>query len=92
MRRTKRRGNFFLCLLFNMLLNLKGLIPAAILLALHFWLGWSVWWAVIAFGVWILGIILWMYFIGWASRCSSTPDPPKENKNPYSVGNSSKNQ
>ena len=35
--------------------------------------------------VWLLGIILWMDIISWASRCS-TPSVPKENKNPYSVG------
>ena len=28
-----------------------------------------------------------MLFIGWSGRCGSTPDTPKENKNPYSVGN-----
>ncbi|MGN0114104.1 MAG: hypothetical protein ACI396_02130 [Acutalibacteraceae bacterium] len=88
MRRTKRSGSFLLCLLINTLLNLEGLIPAAILLVLHFWLGLSIWWAVLAVGLWIIGIIIWMKIIGWAGKCGSTPDMPKENKNPYSVGNS----
>lgn len=87
MRRTKRSGNFILCLLFNMLLNFEGLIPAAVLLVLHFIFGWSVWWSALAAALWIVWLIIWMLFIGWAGRCSSTPDPPKENKNPYSVGN-----
>lgn len=26
-----------------------------------------------------------MLVIGWAVKCGSTPDKPKENKNPYSV-------
>lgn len=87
MRRAKRSGSFILCLLFNMLMNLEGLIPAAVLLILHFLFDWSIWWSVLAAAFWIVLIILWMLFIGWSGRCGSTPDTPKENKNPYSVGN-----
>lgn len=87
MRKTKRSGNFFLCLFFNMLLNIEGLIPAAVLLILHFWLKLSVWWAVGMFAAWIVYLIMWMAFIGWAGKCGSARDLPKENKNPYSVGN-----
>ena len=87
MRKTKRSGGFWLCLLINMMLNLEGLIPAAVLLVLHFLLGWSVWWAALALGVWIVWLVVWMKLIGWAGDCSSTTDPPKENKNPYSVKN-----
>lgn len=87
MRRTTHSGSFALCLLLNMLLNLKGLIPAAVLLALHFVFKWSVWWAVLVAGLWIVWLILWMLFVGFAAKCGNTPDPPKENKNPYSVGN-----
>lgn len=86
MRRTKRSGSFILCLFINMLLNLDGLIPAAVLLILHFALGWSLGWTVIALGVWFIRLILWMSIIGWAGRCGATPDKPKENKNPYSSG------
>ena len=85
-RGTGRSGSFLFCLLINMLLNPEWIIPAAILLALHFLPGWSVWWAVLALGAWIIGIILWMCFIGWAGRCGNVPDPPKENRNPYSSG------
>ena len=42
MRGTKRKGGFFLCLAFNMLINFVGLIPSVILLILHFWLNISV--------------------------------------------------
>ena len=87
MRRAKRSGSFILCLLFNMLMNLEGLIPAAVLLILHFLFDWSIWWSVLAAALWIVLIILWMLFIGWSGSCGSTPDTPKENKNPYSVGN-----
>lgn len=86
MRRTKRSGSFLLCLAFNMLLNLDGLIPAAVLLVLHFVLDWSVWWSALAAGLWLAWLLVWMRLIGWAGRCGSTPDLPKENKNPYSAG------
>jgi hypothetical protein len=85
MRRTKRSGSFWLCLLINMVLNLEWTIPAWILLALHFWLGWSIWWFVLALALWLIDIPFWMKVMGWAADCSNTPDPPKENKNPYSV-------
>ena len=45
MRRTRRSGGFFLCLLLNLLLNWEGVIPAALLFALHRWRGWLLWWA-----------------------------------------------
>lgn len=88
MRRTKRNGSFFLCLLFNMLLNLEGLVPAAILLVLHFWLGWSVWWAVIAAVIWILVMIIWMLLVGWLSEYDSVPLSQNKKKNPPSDKNS----
>lgn len=86
MRSTTRSGNFFLCLLFNLLLNYEGIIPAAILTGMHFWADWPLWWAAAAFAAWVLWLIVWMYFIGWATRCGNAPDAPRENKNPYSAG------
>ena len=84
MRRTKRGGGFFLCLLLNVLLNWEGALPAALLFALHRWRGWPLWWAGLALALWIGGILLWMLVIGWASDCGSRRDEPRENKNPYS--------
>lgn len=86
MRTTRRFSNFFLCLLFNLFLNFEWTIPAWILLALHFILGWSIWWFWLAIGLWLLDILIWMSFIRWAGSCR-TDDPTKENKNPYSVKN-----
>ena len=86
-RRTKRSGSFWLCLLLNMVLNLEWTIPAWILLALHFLLSWSIWWFWLALALWVLNILLWMKVMGWASSCSREKDPPKENKNPYSAKN-----
>lgn len=84
MRRTRRSGGFFPCLLLNLLLNWEGAIPAALLFALHRWRGWPLWWAGLALALWIGGILLWMLVIGWASDCGSRRDEPRENKNPYS--------
>ncbi len=69
-----------------MLLNPEGTIPAWIFLALHFWRGWSLLWFGLALALWVIYLIVWMRIVGWAGRCGSTPDPPKENKNPYSSG------
>ena len=85
MRRTKRSGRFWLCLLINLLLNLEWSIPAWILLAFHFWRGISLWWFAGGLAFWILSVLVDMWIIGWAVSCAQEKDPPKENKNPYSV-------
>ena len=36
-------------------------------------------------GLWILVIFAKMWLMGWAIDCGKQKDPPKENKNPYSV-------
>lgn len=86
MRKTKRSGNFFLCFIINMMLNLEGLIPAAILIVLHFIFDISIWWGVGAIGLWILYLMIWMLIFGWVSSASNEPVKQKENKNPYSKG------
>lgn len=85
--RMRRHGGFFISLLINLLLNAEGMIPAAVLLVLHFTLGWSVFWSVGALCIWISVLVIRMLIIRWANRCGNTPDPPKENKNPYSAKN-----
>ena len=84
MRRAKGSGGFGLCFLLNLLLNWEWSIPGWLLLGLHLWLQIPVWWAVGGFALWILRILLGMWLMGWAARCSAEKDPPKENKNPYS--------
>lgn len=85
MRRTRRYGSFLVCFLVNLLLNLKWSIPAWILLALHVWLRIRVLWFVLALAAWMLSVVAWMLIFGWARDCGNEKDPPKENKNPYSV-------
>lgn len=87
MRRTKRRGGFFFSLLINILLNPEGFLPAVVLIVLHFVLGWSLWWAALAAVVWIVWLTIRMLLLGWVVDCGNMPDPPKENKNPYSAKN-----
>ena len=83
MRRTNKHSNFFLCFIINILLNFEGSIPGIILLILHFVLHISVWWSIGAFALWIIYMLIWMWVLGFVNKCS-TPDVPKENKNPYS--------
>lgn len=83
--RRSDASSFFLCLLFNLLLNLEWSIPAWILLGLHYWLGISIRWFWGGLAFWVLSILADMWLIGWAARCGSEKDPPKENKNPYST-------
>ena len=85
MRKIKREGGFWVCLLLNMLLNLEWSIPAWVLLGLHVWAGVRLRWFAGALGFWILCLLLGMWIMGWAADCGSRSDPPKENKNPYSV-------
>ncbi|MBQ1977822.1 MAG: hypothetical protein II225_03655 [Ruminococcus sp.] len=86
MRKANRSGNFLLCFLFNIFLNIELALPGIVLLALHFWAGLSVWYSVAAFALWIVTTLFWMKVIVWARKCGDTPDKPKENKNPYSSG------
>ncbi len=90
MKKLRVDGNFLLALLINMLFHLEGTLPAWILLILHYVIGLSVKWFWIALGIWLGGILIWMiaagWIYGWAAQSGNTPDPPKKNVNPYSVG------
>ena len=90
MRQRAKNGNFLINLLFNILLNLEGFIPAIILIILHFVLGLSLWWAALAAALFVLSIIVRMMIIGYANKCGNTPEVKHENKNPYSIGNKQK--
>lgn len=86
-KQNRKRGSILVALLVNLFLNLEWSIPAWVLLALHFWLKISIWWFVAGLGIWILRILAGMWLMGWAIDCGNQKDPPKENKNPYSVKN-----
>jgi energy-coupling factor transporter transmembrane protein EcfT len=76
---------FFTNLFFNLVLNIGGIVPALILLALHYIFDLSMIWFWIALGVWILGIIIRMLFLSFAMKCSNMPDRHLDNVNPYSA-------
>ena len=80
MRKGNKAGSLLLGYLVNIVFTFHWSIPAWILLALHFILGISIWWFVAALAAWLVGIILFMTVIGWASKCT-VPVPERENKN-----------
>ena len=87
MRHTDRAGGFLLTLLINLIINWEGTVPALILLALHFAIGWQLWYVWLALGIWAAVILIGTLLIVWAAGCSDrTIIPQPENKNPYSVG------
>ncbi len=85
MGRWKQIGSFLVSLLINMLLNLEWSIPAWVLLGLHIWLRISFRWFVGGLILWLVRVLAGMWLMSWAIDCGSRKDPPKENKNPYSV-------
>ncbi len=84
MRRTSRKGGFFLCLLLNILLNLDGAIPAILLLICHFAFGFPLWLTFVALGIWLGWMIIYMLVMGWFySQDSDLPEKSKNVNNPY---------
>jgi len=61
---------------------------ALLLFLLRFWLTAIPWFLPLAFlGVWLLMALVFISFLGWAASAGGRPDPPRENKNPYSARN-----
>lgn len=88
MRRTHRGGSRFLCFLINLLLNLDRTLPAWIALALHLFLGISIWWFWGALGLWVIATLLSTLLFSTLAAGDSGRQPLNENKNPYSKNNS----
>ncbi len=88
MRRTARKHGFLLCLLLNMLFRFEWAIAAVVLLAIHFWLGWPLFLAWIALGIWFAYALAVTLVLSAANRFGNEPTPQKQNKNPYSKSNS----
>ena len=85
MKKNRPKGNgFFSALLINLIFDLEWTIPAWLLLATHFIFKISIWWFVGALAVWIIGVAIKTAVFSWLVRVGNIPDPPKENKNPYS--------
>ena len=85
MKKNRPKGNGFIsALLINLVFDLEWTIPAWMLLAGRLIFGISIWWFVGALAVWVLGVAIKTSVLSWLVRIGNTPDPPKENKNPYS--------
>ena len=81
MRLLRSIGNLLLSLIIEMAFHPLGLLAVLVLLGLHLWLGWSVWWFVGALLVWGLLLRLRGWFIDSASRAATKRDvPPRPHK------------
>ncbi|MBQ7957863.1 MAG: hypothetical protein IJ279_07475 [Clostridia bacterium] len=78
-----KRG-FWVSLGINLIFNLEWTIPAWILLATYFIFDISIFWFVGALVWWVIGVAIKTIVFSWLVRNGNIPDPPKENKNPYS--------
>ncbi|MBQ9949800.1 MAG: hypothetical protein IJO93_03645 [Clostridia bacterium] len=83
----KRIGRLF-SVLFIVFDCIGMLIPAVLLLVLHFTLGISIWWFVGLMILWIATVILGSLILNWASICSNEQKTHRDNKNRYSKKNS----
>lgn len=78
-----RAGRFLFSYLLSLVFHWEGLIPAVLLLVLHFWPGIPLYWFFIALGLWMLFVLIRVLFFRFAIR-SSAPTPFQPNRNPYS--------
>ena len=92
MKRPQVNGGFFAALGINLIFDLEWTIPAWLLLAVHFVFKISIWWFVAALILWVLGVAIKTAVLSWLVRVGNIPDPPKENKNPYSSLNYNKDK
>lgn len=80
----RRIGGFLLSLCINAVFCLSWTVPAWLLLALHFWKGWSLAWFFGALGLWLLAVFLKTLILSLLARGASAPEPRTVNRNPYS--------
>ncbi len=83
-KRPQVNGGFFAALGINLIFDLEWTIPAWILLVLHFIFDISILWFIGAITLWVVGVGVKTAVFSWLIREGNRPDPPKENKNPYS--------
>lgn len=65
-------------------------LPAWITLILHFTVGLPIFWFWLTLLAWLAAGMLRYLIIVFARWSADSPEPEKENKNPYSVGNQKK--
>ena len=84
MKKRPQGNGFFSALLINLVFDLEWTIPAWLLLAAHFIFDISLWWFAGALAVWVIGVAIKTAVLSWLVHIGNIPDPPKENKKPYS--------
>ena len=85
-------GEFFSGLLFFLFLRLSSWIcsiPAWATLILHFTIGLKIYWFWLTLAAWLLVGVIHFALICFGRWGANSPDPVKENKNPYSSKNDS---
>ncbi len=87
-RQYKGNGGFLVAWCVNLVFNLEWTVPAWILLALYFFADISILWFVGAIVLWVVMVGIKTAVLSWLIKEGNRPDPPKENKNPYSSTNS----
>ena len=81
-------GGFFLSYLFSLWRHSIWGGIALLLFLLRFWLTAIPLFLPLAFlGAWLLVALIFVSFLGWATKAGGRPDPPRANKNPYSAKN-----
>lgn len=88
MRKARNHG-FVVSLLVNMAFRAEWLVPALILLVLHFVLGIAWWWCLIPIGCWIIHALIVTLLLSFANWAGNAPEPQTKNINPYSNKGSS---
>ena len=68
MKRPGVDGGFLLCFILNLFLNIGWLLPAVILLILHFVVGTPLWLFFVALALWVVIVLLMTIFMSWAAR------------------------
>ena len=87
MRKSASGHGFLLCLLINMMFRFEWAIIALVLLGVHFWIGFPLFFVWIALGIWVLYALFVTVVLSLGNRAGNIVDPPKPNKNPYSKSN-----
>ena len=72
-RRNSAFPGFIGAYLLNLVFRLEWLLPALILLGLHYWLGLPILLFWIALGLWLVWGLAVTWFLGWAAGCETKP-------------------
>lgn len=86
MRTSKRKSNLLFTVFINLLLNLEGILPALVCVALHFIFDISLLWAAGFAAFWVLAVLIKTILLSKAVEYGNEKTPYRENKNPYSSG------